>query len=203
MLNKRIKSLLVAGLLVFSMSGAVFANGSDLPANGTIKIDYPDFGAKSYKEYTELQGGKIHLTLYKDGNSYRADVKWDPSVIKVTGIKMTYEKAEGETVETYSTRDIKLPDEVQDDQGCYVAVKEGDLYKVTNIADGISGKKLVKVEIMFVNLTKGQQGTDPEEDPKEKIDDPNTGDASIMPIVATAILSAAGLYVVCKKDDEE
>lgn len=209
MLNKRIKSLLVAGLLVFSMSGAVFAEGADLPKEGTIKIDYPDFGVKTFKEY-KLQGGNIILKLYNDNNDYRADVRWNPEVVKVTGIKMTYEKAEGEEVETYSTRDIKLPDEVQAGQDCHVAVKEGDLYKVTNVADSIKDKKLIKVEIMFENLTKDDEPVvppvippvDPEE-PEEKIDDPETGDTSMMPIVVTAVASVAGLFVLNKKDDEE
>ena len=39
---------------------------------------------------------------------------------------------------------------------------------------------------------------------EEKItDEPVAGDASIMPIAVTAVLSAAGLYLVNKKDDEE
>ena len=202
MLNKRIKSLLVAGLLVMSMTGGAFAAETELPASGTSVIEYPNFGDFSFKDYS-LQGGNIILTLYKDSNGYRANIKWVAENFKVTGIKMIYED------ESFSVRDIMLPGEAAEGQDCYIAVQDGEYFKVA-VNDGIKDKKLVKVEVMFENLTKDDEPVvppvippvDPEE-PEEDVKDPETGDASIMPIVATALASAAGLFVLSKKDDEE
>jgi hypothetical protein len=57
MLNKKIKSLFVAGLLVFGMNGAAFAEGADLPKTSTSIIEYPKF--EEGKRIIELQGGLI------------------------------------------------------------------------------------------------------------------------------------------------
>ena len=194
MLNKRIKSLLVAGLLVMSMTGGVFAAESELPTTGTSIIEHPDFGDRTFKDF-KFQDDNIILTLYDDSDGYRAVIKWVAENFKVTGIKMTYEDG------TYSIMDIKLPGETEEGQDCYDAVLNGDLYNVA--INDKTDKKLVKVEVMFINLTKDDKPVTPPVEPKEEITDPETGDASIIPIVATAVISAAGLYVVSRKDDEE
>ena len=202
MLNKRIKSLLVAGLLVFSMAGGVFAEGSDLPKEATIKIENPDFGDFMNKTY-ELQDKFIILKLTRHSSGedsyddYQAHLTWDAEKYEVTHIKMVYED------ESFTERDIMI--KAAEGKDCYVAVLgEDGKYRVSPIGDDISGKKLIRVEVTFKNLTKGDNPVvPPTEEPKEDVYDPETGDASIMPIVATAVLSAAGLYVVCKKDDEE
>lgn len=197
MLNKRIKSLLVTGLLVFSMSGAVFAEGADLPKEATIKIEYPDFGASTQKIY-ELQDGKIVLTLNDDSSGYRAFVNWVAEEYKVTQIRLIFDD------ESNSVIDVKLPGETKEGQNCYDAVLDGDKYKVS-VGNITTDRQLIRVEIDYINLTKSDNPViPPTEDPKEEnIDDPDTGDASIMPIVVTAVASAAGLYVLNKKDDEE
>lgn len=206
MLNKRIKSLLVAGLLVFSMAGGVFAEGSDLPKEATIKIENPDFGDFMNKTY-ELQDKFIILKLTRHSSGedsyddYQAHLTWDAEKYEVTHIKMVYED------ESFTERDIMI--KAAEGKDCYVAVLgEDGKYRVSPIGDDISGKKLIRVEVTFKNLTKGDNPVvppvvPPTEEPEEDVYDPETGDASIMPIVATAVLSAAGLYVVCKKDDEE
>jgi hypothetical protein len=206
MLNKRIKSLLVAGLLVFSMAGGVFAEGSDLPKEATAKIENPDFGDFMYKTY-ELQDKFIVLKLTRHSSGgdsyddYQAHLTWDAEKYEVTHIKMVYED------ESFTERDIMI--KAAEGKDCYVAVLgEDGKYRVSPIGDDVSGKKLIRVEVTFKNLTKGNNPVvppvvPPTEEPEEDVYDPETGDASIMPIVATAILSAAGLYVVCKKDDEE
>jgi hypothetical protein len=206
MLNKRIKSLLVAGLLVFSMAGGVFADEVELPDNGTAIIKNPDFGDFMNKTY-ELQDKFIILKLTRHSSGedsyddYQAHLTWDAEKYEVTHIKMVYED------ESFTERDIMI--KAAEGKDCYVAVLgEDGKYRVSPIGDDVSGKKLIRVEVTFKNLTKGNNPVEPpveppKEEPKEEVYDPNTGDASIMPIVATAILSAAGLYVVCKKDDEE
>jgi hypothetical protein len=68
---------------------------------------------------------------------------------------------------------------------------------------------LIKVEVEFVPVDKDNNGIPDFKDSKpvdpnpEEIKDPETGDTSIMPIVVTAVVSAAGLFVLNKKDDEE
>lgn len=207
MLNKRIKSLLVAGLLVFSMSGMAFAAETELPKEATAKIENPDFGAFQSKTY-ELQDKFIVLKLSKYTSTvegeikvdYQAHLTWDAEKYEVTHIKMVYEDG------TVAERDILTS--AEEGKDCYIAVLKDGKYVVSSIGDDVVGEKLVRVEVTFKNLTKGNKPVEPPvvpptEEPKEDVYDPETGDASIMPIVATAILSAAGLYVVCKKDDEE
>jgi hypothetical protein len=94
MLNKRIKSVLVAGLLIFSMSGAVFANEGvanwkDALQTKTV-ITNPDLDGK----VKEIQSGfiKIKLTEVKktvDGTEktyIQYTVEWDSSVFHIAGI---------------------------------------------------------------------------------------------------------------------
>ncbi len=198
---KKIKVLLLTGVLSLCMCANAFAENSELPASGTSVIEYPDFGDFSFKDYS-FQDGNIILTLYKDSNGYRANIKWVAENFKVTGIKMIYEDG------SFSVRDIMLPGEAAEGQDCYIAVPDGDHFKVA-VNDGVKDKKLVKVEVMFKNLTKDDEPVppvDPEEPPveeEEKVDDPETGDISIIPIVGIAVVSAAGLFVLNKKDDEE
>ena len=203
MLNKRIKSLLIAGLLVFSMVGGVFAEGETLPAEGTIEVEYPDFEGKSFKDYS-FQDGNIKLRLYRDYKSegvfdYRADVIWTAENVKVTNVKFIYKD------ESSSERNIKLPGETAEGENCYDAVADGENYKAINIADSIEEKELIEVQITYINKTKSDKPVTPEPEPEEEdeeIKDPATGDASIMPLVATAVISAAGLYLVNRKDEE-
>ena len=235
---KKIKSLLVAGILIFSMSGQVFATG-ELPIQGTAAIEYPNFGDFSKKDFS-LQNGNITLTLFKDSNGYRASVKWLAENYKVVSVKMIYEDG------TYSVRDIMLQGETGAGQDCYIAVQNGDCYSVL-INDGVANNTLVRVEVTFENLTKGDVPVVPEEPdtpdvpdvpeepdtpeepdvpdtpdvpevpeepdtpevpeepntPEENVNEPQTGDTSLIPVVAIATVSAVGLLALRKKDEEE
>ena len=204
MLNKRVKSLLAAGILIFNISGTVFAEGTNLPAEGTIKIENPDFEDKTYKKF-EFQDSNIILWLYKDSDGYRANITWMKENYKVTGIKLIYDDG------SFSEQDIMIPGEAAEGQDCYVAVPDGDTF-VVGTQHKVGDKKLVKVEIVFENLTKSDDPVTPPVDPNptpdpeqppEKVIDPETGDAGIMSIVAVATVSAAGLFALRKKDDEE
>lgn len=204
MLSKKIKSLLVAGLLVFSMSGAAFAEGADLPKTSTSVIEYPKF--EDGKRIVELQGGLIIAELTeKENGDISIKVKWHADNIKILGVKSYYEN-ETDATDKGSIDHTNYFEELYH---CNTLVKEGDFY-TGRVLGGIAGKKLVKVEIAFENLTKGQRPVEPPveppvkpETPEEKVTDPETGDASIMPIVAVAAVSVAGLFVLRNKDDEE
>ena len=199
MLNKRIKSLLVAGLLVFSMSGAVFATdgeGTELPKQATIKLENPKF--EEGKRTVEFQGGLVKLELTeKENGDIDIKVLWHAENIEILGVRSYYEN-EANAEDKGSIDHTNYFEEWYD---CNTLVKEGEFYTGT-VLGGIQGKKLIRVEIDYQNLTKSSRPVTPTV-PEEKVTDPATGDASIIPMVVTAAISAAGLFVLNKKDDEE
>ena len=66
-MNKKIKSLLVAGLLVVGMSGNAFAaEEAELPAVSTSTISNPVF--EDGKRVVELQGGLIVVEMTEKEN---------------------------------------------------------------------------------------------------------------------------------------
>ena len=200
-MNKKIKSLLVAGLLVVGMSGNVFANESELPSVSTSAITYPKF--EDGKRVVELQGGLIVVEMTeKENGEYDIVVKWKEESIKILGVKSYYENGS-----------IDHTNYFEEWYECNTLGEEGEFVfgKVLGGGEGVSGPlgELVKVEVTFENLTKGDEPVvppvEPEEPevPEEEIDDPETGDASSLMAVGTAIASAIGIYTLNKKDDEE
>lgn len=192
---KKAKCLLVAGLLALGMSGVSFANELELPTIGTSVIEYPNFEDKTFKEF-KLQGDNIILTLYKDSDGYRANVKWVAENFNVTGIKMIYKDG------SYSYRDIMV--EAEEGKDCYLAIKDGEFYKVS-INDGVKNKELVKVELIFENLTKSDEPITPgePEEPKENVIDPETGDKSILVYTVVGVASSIALLQLNKKKKDE
>ena len=195
-MNKKIKSLLVAGLLVVGMSGNVFAAESDLPSISTSTITQPKF--EDGKRVVELQGGLIIVEMTeKENGEYDIVVKWDGESIKVLGVKSYYENGS-----------IDHTNYFEELYHCNTLEEEGEFFKGTVLGggNGVSGPlgKLVKVEVTFENLTKGNEPVVPPEEPEpeEGIDDPETGDAGLMVGIATATLASLGLVVVNKKKDE-
>jgi len=195
-MNKKIKSLLVAGLLVVGMSGNVFANESELPTVSTSTISYPKF--EDGKRVVELQGGLIVVEMTeKENGEYDIVVKWKEESIKILGVKSYYENGS-----------IEHTNYFEELYHCNTLGKDGEFVfgKVLGGGQGFSGPlgKLVKVEVKFENLTKGNEPiVPPVTPPEEDIDDPETGDASSLIVVGTAIASAIGVYTLSKKDDEE
>lgn len=195
MLNKRIKSLLVAGLLVVSMSGMAFAAETELPKESTSKIENPIF--TNGKHETSLQGGLIKVEMSEKENG-DVDIKlsWD-SKIKIKGVRTYYVNAE----DAADQGSIDHTNYFETWYKCNTLAKEGD-FNVGTVAGGIEGKKLVRIEIDFENLAKNSVPVTPLE-PAQKVTDPETGDASMIAVVGIAVASAVGLYTVSKNDDEE
>ena len=195
MLNKRIKSLLVAGLLVLNMSGAVFAAETELPKESTSKIENPIF--TSGKHETSLQGGLIKVEMSEKENG-DVDIKlsWD-SKIKIKGVRTYYVNAENAA----DQGSINHTNYFENWYHCNTLAKEGE-YNVGTVLGGIEGKKLVRIEIDFENLAKSSVPVTPLV-PAQKVTDPETGDASMIAVVGIAVASAAGLYIVSRKEDEE
>ena len=200
MLNKRIKSLLVAGILVISMTGGVFAEKQTVQGKSTITN--PAFVDGVFNK--TLQGeGIIIEGSEQEGYYYYLTTSWDSSKLTVKDVILHFEG--GGVVYNEAL--------FREDQCGVVQGKEG--WKYVNFVNDID-EKVVKIEVIY-EAVKGDDPivppVDPEdppvvppvnpEEPEEDVDDPETGDASIMPIVATALASAAGLFVLSKKDDEE
>lgn len=207
MLNKRIKSLLVAGLLIFSMGGTVFATEDGIiDEHGVATISNPKFDANGNRNITKaILNGDIKVSLTrKEGDLYDILISWDSTKVNVTGMKSYFENGS-----------IGSENYFDPEYHCANIIKEGNIYKVSLENLGGMGVtellgKLVKVEIYY-EAVKGSDPvvppTEPEpepEEPKEEIkDEPVTGDVGIMPIAITAVASAAGLFMLNKKDDEE
>ena len=159
MLNRRIKSLLVAGLLVVGMSGSVFAAG-----NGNDGCYLGVDGHGSGNEH------KIKDITLNSWTEFKNDFNNNAN-----------NKENGFSIVTKSEN------------------KNNGTYHI------LYGEE--QIEVIHVDfaepLTEEQKEAKRPKPEIPTLPEPETGDASIMPIAATAVAAAAGLYVVCKKDDEE
>ena len=200
-MNKRIKSLIIAGLMVIGMNGNVFANEVELPEVGTAIINNPAF--EEGVRVISLQDGLItvKITENEDG-TYDILTTWDSTKVNVTGLKTIYENG-----------NLISDDYFNPEYHCANIIKEGDIYKVSleglaEVPEGFDSMgKLVRIELTYENLTKGDEPVDPPVDPEppvtpeEEIIDPETGDVSSTVFVATALLSAGVLVFTRKKDE--
>jgi hypothetical protein len=208
-MNKKIKSLLVAGLLVLGMSGMkndVFA--AEL-LTSTIKDIV--FVTDETQKVIPLQNGYITVTINKNNGVYDVVVEWDKTAVDVVGMTSIFENNS-----LYS-----------DFNTCYDYVTDGNKIIVTirdvgSVPTGFDPMgELVQIDVNF-NLVdtdgdgapdikddtpNGEEPEDPQPpaEPQEPtVIDPETGDVSTIAFVATIALSTAGLvYVNRKKDDEE
>jgi hypothetical protein len=195
MLNKRIKSVLVAGLLIVGMGFAKVDSFALEPITSTITnpklIDN--------KKTISLQGGSIIVEVTKTEDGYVFEPRWDSNKFKVLDIKAHYDD-ELNTVINSESYFVSSK--------CYPIQENSNVYKSDAIDMKIDAN-LIEVEVVFVPVDKDNNGVPDFKDSKpvdpnpEEIKDPETGDASIMPIVVTAAVSAAGLFVLNRKDDEE
>lgn len=204
-MSKKIKSLLIAGLLVLGMGGTAFANEVELPKVGTAVIKNPAF--EDGVRVVSLQDGLItvKITENEDG-TYDILTTWDSTKVNVTGLKTIYENG-----------NLVSDDFFNPDYHCANIIKEGDIYKVSleglaEVSEGFDSMgKLVRIEVTYENLTKNDEPVvppkdpeppvDPEPTPEEEITDPETGDVSSTAFVATALLSAGVLVFTRKKDE--
>ena len=211
-MNKKVKSLLVAGLLVVGMSGNTFANGgsgagesTSTPVPVISEIINPEFKEGNTERTFTLQDEAVTVTIKRnEDDTYDIKVSWDSDTVNVTGLRPSF--ANG-TINSDNLFDEKY--------FCNLIKPDGDRNSVT--IQGLGGKpgetfepfgELTKVEIRIEAVkgdkpTEPDEPTEPEDEKKEEIkDEIATGDASSMPLVATAVISAAGLYVLSKKEDE-
>jgi hypothetical protein len=206
MLNKKIKSILVAGLVIMSMTGAVFAEGETVLGDPVVStITNPKF--TNNKAVIELQNGDIVIEITEsEGFYYYTTTTWNATKLQVIDVITTFEyKDDPNTSSNEGGLGSTYHEALFNEDKCGV-VLDKETHKYVNMVDD-NDAKLVKIEVKFAAI-KSDEGTEPgpgtEQEPEQEIDDKTpTGDASIMPIVVTAAVSAAGLFVLNRKDDEE
>ena len=230
-MNKKIKTLLVAGLLVVGMGGKAFAAEPFVS-----KIENPQIEEGVQKDIS-FQDGAILLNVNQgDGYYYYITTNWDSTKFKVISVTTYFEDG------SYIINETQF----KDGEDCATIIKEGDLYKV-NLTNDLN-QKIVKVEVKYDAVDSDGDGVpdfkddepvappvdpeeppvdpeeppvdpeeppvdpeeppvDPEEppveEPKEEITDPETGDSSVMLLAGTAVISAGGIYVLTRKKDEK
>ena len=195
-MNKKLRTLLLAGVLTLGMSAVAFANESELPAVSTSTISNPAF--EDGKRVVELQGGLIIVDMTeKENGEYDIVVKWKGESIKILGVKSIYENGT-----------IDHTNYFEELYHCNTIEQEGEFFKgtVSGGGDGVSGPlgELVKIEITFENLTKGDEPIVPPvepEEPDEEIDDPATGDTTTIGFLVAGALATLGLCKI-NKDEE-
>ena len=192
-MNKKLRTLLLAGLLTLGMSTVTFANESELPAVSTSTVTHPKF--EDGKRVVELQGGLIIVDMTeKENGEYDIVVKWKGESIKILGVKSIYENGT-----------IDHTNHFEELYHCNTLGTDGEFVfgKVLGGGDGFSGPlgKLVKVEVTFENLTKGDDPIVPPQEPDEEIDDPATGDVTTIGFLVAGALATIGLCKL-KKDEE-
>jgi hypothetical protein len=213
-MGKKVKSLLVAGLLVLGMGRNVFANDVY-----TSVVENPRIEEGVNQRTVTLQDGNIVLDITKnEDGSYYIVTSWNASKVKVVNVK------------TYYANGYEIISETQfrDDENCNTIIKDGDNYKV-NLSDMIKSD-LVKVEVNFEPVKSDEPvvpPTEPEEPeqppvdpeipeepvipptepeiPEENVTDPEpeTGDGGLLVYIGMASASVAGLYLLNRKKDEK
>jgi LPXTG-motif cell wall-anchored protein len=199
MLNKRIKSVLIAGLVVLGMGFAKVDSYALEPLVSTI--EYPAFNELGEKQQS-FQKGAIVVDIEDHGSyQYYTKVTYDDTKFKIKDVIVIDEKNteyNNTAIFTFSKEEYLYRDEESGKMIADLPVYQMDA-------------KLFKVQVIYepVDLDgngipdfKDSTGTDPE-DKKEVVTDPETGDASMITIAGIAIASAVGLVLTRKKDDEE
>lgn len=190
---KKVKCLLVAGLLVLGMGGNVFA---DDVQQAVSTITNPKFVEGEFNK--QLQEGNIVIkATEKDGYYYYVTTEWNGEKIKIIDVKLHFE--DGSIV--YNEALFK------EDKCGVVQDKEG--WKYVNLVNDVD-KKVVKIEVVFEPV-KGndpvvppvEPPVEPEEPEEEVKDDPQTGDSSMLLYVGTAAASIGGLYVLTRKKEDK
>ena len=198
-MNKKIKSLIVTGLLVVGMSGNVFGlekeecKGNDGKGQCEHKVS-DDNKLESPTPGVHTLGGVVKITVSEDGKYAKVEPLKDENGYDLAKIKAVHMKG-------------------GPNYYCFV-LEEGETW-VANLSCPLNGGNNIP-EISHITVdfeavheserpAPGEKGDEPEEPevphtPEAGGSDPVTGDASSMIYVGTAILSAAALFMNKKED---
>jgi LPXTG-motif cell wall-anchored protein len=188
---KKVKCLLIAGLLVLGMGGNVFA---DETQQAVSTITNPKFVEGEFNK--ELQEGNIVIkATEQDGYYYYVTTEWNGEKVKIIDVKLHFE--DGSVVFNEAL--------FKEEQCGVIQDKEG--WKYVNLVNDVD-KKVVKIEVVFEPVKSNDPVVPPVEppveEPEEEVkDDPQTGDSSILLYVGTAAASIGGLYVLTRKKEDK
>jgi hypothetical protein len=195
---KKVKSLLVAGLLVLGMGFAKVDSFAAEVDPLVSKITNIEFVEGEQQKVETLQHGYITVTMNRaaDGK-YDIIVKWDKTILDVVKVESIFEK--NALISDLNTcYDVKY-------EGNNVIVTIKDVNVVPEGFDPVGELKGVNVYFTLVDsdgdgVPNFKEGTPV---PPEK-EEPETGDASIAIIAGSVVVAGVGLYLLNrKKDDEE
>ena len=197
-MNKKVKSLLIAGLLVVGMSGNVFAD--DVHVNDALIVENIKLD-----EVFIFQDNNVFLELDGPSNILLADIKaawvenYNITYVKLilkdgSEVNVPMEKINVENNGSGLIRNSVDLDDLDDPLGAsdVKTVKIGIDYKYPQDEDGNG-----------VPDFKDDEPVDPPVEEEPEINDPNTGDAGMMVGAITVAAASIGLFVVNKKKDEE
>ena len=196
-MSKKIKSLLVAGLLVLGM-GFAKVNSFAAEVDPLVsKITDIKFVEGEQQKVEKLQHGYITVTMNRTADGkYDIIVKWDKTILDVVNVDSIFEK---KTL-------------FSDLNTCYDVKYEGNNVIVTikdaNIGPEQFGSEnygeLTGVNVYFTLVDTDEDGVpnfkESEPVPPKK-EDPKTGDASMIAVAGLAVVSVVGLYLT-RKDEE-
>lgn len=195
-MNKKIKSLIVAGIMVVGMSGNVFGldqveyKGNDgkgqCPHSVSNKIDNPSVGVHTL-------GDVVKITVSDDGKYAKVEPIKDENGYDLARIKAIHMKG-------------------GNGYNCFVLGEgetwAGNLSCPLNNGGNIPEISHITVDFEVVPESERpdptEKGSEPEvpDNPESGGSDPVTGDASSMIYVAGALVSASLLLINKKKDEE-
>ena len=210
-MNKKVKALIVAGLLVVGMSGNIFAyntfEGND--SNTEIvsekheglfqaKIENPKAG----ETYT-LQDGNIIVVISADGKSATVQTK-EGATVTVTHVHMKGGNGFNCYIAEEGLVDMICPPNKGGKQPeiSHITVVFDYADKTDTDGDGIPDFK--DDEPVPPEPPVEPEEPEPPVEPEEpEIEDPNTGDGSMIAFGAAVVVAGGVVYLLNRKDDEE
>lgn len=194
---KRVKSLIIAGLLVVGMGFATVDSYAAETDPLVSKITDIAFVNGEQQKVETLQHGYITVTMTRKANGmYDVVVKWDKTILDVVKVESIFEK---NTL-------------FSDLNTCFNVEYEGNNIIVTikdanAVPEGFDSMGELRGVNVYFNLVDSDGDGVPNfkegEPTPPKKEDPETGDASMIVVAGIAIASAAGLLIASKKDNEE
>ena len=198
-MNKKIKSLLVAGLLVVGMGFAKVDSFAAETDPLVSKITDIVFVNGEQQKVETLQHGYITVTMNRKADGkYDVTVKWDKTVLDVVKVESIFE-----TNSLFSSLN-SCYSHTDDGQYITIVIKDANIGPEAFGSEHYGELKEVHVHFNLVDADGDGVPNFKEGTPvPPKTDEPDTGDASMIVTACVAVASAAGLFVLSKKDDEE
>lgn len=197
---KKVKSLLIAGLLVFGMGFAKIDSFAAEVEPLVSKITNIEFVNGEQQKVETLQHGYITVTMNRttDGK-YDIIVKWDKTILDVVKVESIFEK------NTLNSDLNTCYDVEYEGNNVIVTIKDANVIPEALGSGNYGELKGVNVYFTLVDSDGDGVANFKEGTPvPPKAEEPETGDASTIMIASSVVAASAGLYLLSrKKDDDE